>query len=305
MNMKLFNKSLTMRYNTLECNIKSKSNSFYDSYLDLLEATIKYILDENNIKYDDSRTCGHLVKNEKSVKKFLLSTLKIDDYTYNKLPDYIKKCNDHKHKKEKSLSIESVVNYLKVYFNLINYYIDYIKGIKIEFNADYYEAIFGETERINNEYKDKVTLLKNELEMAYQENKLSKKDIKQYKELVALKDIELMDLEEQNIILRNQIIILQDIKINSLEGKMYRIADNLHELVDTFNDNKIVKGIIKEEHLDFGRYNHKDTINDINNQIIKTKKVVDNTNKAIEKTKNGLEIANDVIDFISALVKKK
>ena len=68
--MILFNESLTMRFNTLERNIKSKSNSFYDSYLDLLEATIKYFLDENSIVYDDSRTCGHLVRNEKEVKKF-------------------------------------------------------------------------------------------------------------------------------------------------------------------------------------------------------------------------------------------
>ena len=41
--MELFTQSLTNRYNTLERNIKSKSNSFYDSYLDLLEATLKYI----------------------------------------------------------------------------------------------------------------------------------------------------------------------------------------------------------------------------------------------------------------------
>ena len=60
--MRLFNESLTMRFNTLERNIKSKSNSFYDSYLDLLETTIKYNLDENNIDYDDSRTCDYLVK---------------------------------------------------------------------------------------------------------------------------------------------------------------------------------------------------------------------------------------------------
>ena len=73
--MKLFNDSLTSRFNTLERNIKSKSNSFYDSYLDLLEATIKYILDENSIEYDDSRTCGHLVKVD-YVKSFLLDELK-------------------------------------------------------------------------------------------------------------------------------------------------------------------------------------------------------------------------------------
>lgn len=87
--MQLFNDSFTARFNTLERNIKSKSNSFYDSYLDLLEATIKYILDENNIAYDDSRTCGYLVK-EESIKNFLMNVLELDDYTYNKLPDYIK-----------------------------------------------------------------------------------------------------------------------------------------------------------------------------------------------------------------------
>ena len=73
--MKLFNDSLTSRLNTVERNIKSKSNSFYDSYLDLLEATIKYILDENSIAYDDSRTCGFIVR-EDSIRAFFLNTLK-------------------------------------------------------------------------------------------------------------------------------------------------------------------------------------------------------------------------------------
>jgi len=303
--MKLFNESLTMRYNTLEGNVKSESNSFYDSYLDLLEATIKFFLDENNIKYDDSRTCGHLVKNEKSVKKFLLNTLKLDDYTYNKLPDYIKKCNDHKHKKEKTLSIESVINYLKVYFDLINYYNDFINEKRIEFDANYYKSIFGETERINKEYKEKVVSLKDELKAAYDLNKMSKQDIKLYKELVSIKEIELMNLDEQNAALQKQIMILQDIKINSLEGKVYNIADNLHELVDTFNDNKIVKKVIKDNNLDFGPYNHNDTINDISKSVANTKKVIDNTNKAIKKTKDGLEIANDVISFLSDIINNK
>ena len=33
--MKLFNDALTTRFNTLERNIKSKSNSFYDSYFEM------------------------------------------------------------------------------------------------------------------------------------------------------------------------------------------------------------------------------------------------------------------------------
>ena len=61
MQIRLFNESLTMRFNTLERNIKSKTNSFYDSYLDLLEATIKHMVDENNVPYDPTRPCGHIV----------------------------------------------------------------------------------------------------------------------------------------------------------------------------------------------------------------------------------------------------
>lgn len=237
--MKLFNDSLTMRFNTLERNIKAKSNSFYDSYLDLLEATIKYFLDENNIVYDDSRTCGYLVK-EESIKNFLLVILKLDDYTYNKLPDYIKKCNDHKHKKEKNLGIDSIINYLKVYFNLINYYIDYIKGIRVEFDANYFSSIYGETERLNNEYKEEVLRLKDELKESYETNKLSEQDIEQYKSLLSIKDIELLNLDEQNKLFQNQINVLKDIKINSMEEKLNKTIDMLNNMQDYLVENRII-----------------------------------------------------------------
>ena len=239
MQNKLFNDSLTMRFNTLERNIKAKSNSFYDSYLDLLESTIKYFLDENNIVYDDSRTCGYLVK-EESIKNFLLVILKLDDYTYNKLPDYIKKCNDHKHKKEKNLGIDSIINYLKVYFNLINYYIDYIKGIRVEFDANYFSSIYGETERLNNEYKEEVLRLKDELKESYETNKLSEQDIEQYKSLLSIKGIELLNLDEQNKLLQNQINVLKDIKINSMEEKLNKTIDMLNNMQDYLVENRII-----------------------------------------------------------------
>lgn len=241
--MKLFNDSLTSRFNTLERNIKSKSNSFYDSYLDLLEATMKYIFDENNIEYDDSRTCGHLVKLD-SIKSFLIDKLKLDDYTYNKLPDYIKKCNDHKHKKEKTLGIDSIINYLRVYYNLINYYISYIKGINIEFDANYYSSIYGETERLNNEYKNELQKLKEELQELYDSNKLSKIDINQYKSLLSLKEIELYNLEEQNQQLQTQISILKDIKLNSLEEKLNKALEMLTNLNEDLLINRVVSDAI-------------------------------------------------------------
>ena len=237
--MKLFTESLTSRFDTLKGNIKSKSNSFYDSYLDLLEATIKYFLDENNIVYDDSRTCGYLVK-EESIKSFLLGVLKLDDYTYNKLPDYIKKCNDHKHKKEKNLGIDSIINYLKVYYDLINYYIDYIKGVRVEYDANYFSSIYGETERLNNEYKEEVIRLKEELKDSYETNKLSEQDIKHYKSLLSMKDIELLNLDEQNKLLQSQINLLKDIKINSMEEKLNKTIDMLNNMQDYLIENRII-----------------------------------------------------------------
>ena len=81
-----------------------------------------YDNNDDRVKLKTVHTYGVVKASE-----FLAKELKLDDYTYEKLPDYIKKCNDHKHKKEKWLGIESVINYLKVYYSLINYYIDYIK----------------------------------------------------------------------------------------------------------------------------------------------------------------------------------
>lgn len=237
--MNLFNESLTTRFETLERNIKSKSNSFYDSYLDLLEATIKYFLDENGIQYDDSRTCGYLVK-EETIKVFLKDILKFDDYTYNKLPDYIKKCNDHKHKKEKIVGVEGIINFLRVYFKVINYYIDYIKGINVEFDADYYASIYGETERLNIEYREELIRLKDELKDVYESNKLSESDIEKYKALLSIKEIELLGLEEQNQQLQTQISILKDIKLNTLEEKLNKTIDMLNNMQDYLVENRIL-----------------------------------------------------------------
>ena len=241
--MKLFTESLTSRFDTLKGNIKSKSNSFYDSYLDLLEATIKYFLDENDIEYDESRTCGHIVK-EENVKSFLTITLKLDDYTYNKLPDYIKKCNDHKHKKEKTLGIDSIINYLRVYYNLINYYITYINGTNILFDADYFSSIYGETERLNNEYKEEVLRLKDELKEAYENNKLSEQDLENYKSLLSIKEIEFLNLDEQNQHLQKQISLLKDIKLNSLEEKLNKALEMLTNLNEDLLINRVVSDAI-------------------------------------------------------------
>ena len=283
----LLNDSLTMRFNTLERNIKSKSNSFYDSYLDLLEATIKYILDENKITYDDSRTCGYLVK-EESIKKFLLTNLKLDDYTYNKLPDYIKKCNDHKHKKEKTLGIDSIINYLKVYFDLVNYY----------------ASIYGETERLNNQYKEEVLKLKDELKDLYISNKMSDKNISIYKSIIENKDLELCNIDKQNQILAKQLNELKNIKINSLEDKISNTIESLREFGLAIKNNQIVKEILNQNDIDGIESNMHSSKKRINKAIDGTKKVIDNINDYSKKGKKEINKFNENLQEFINLIKK-
>lgn len=67
------------------------------------------------------------------------------------------------------------------------------------------------------EYKEEVLRLKDELKESYETNKLSNQDIEQYKSLLSIKDIELLNLDEQNKLLQTQISVLKDIKISSME----------------------------------------------------------------------------------------
>lgn len=295
MQVTIFNDALTMRFNTLIGNIKAKSNSFYDAYLDLLEATIKYFLEEHGVVYDNTRTCGFLVKDE-GVKTFLIEQLKLDDYTYNKLPDYIKKCNDHKHKKEKTLGIDSIINYLKVYFDLVNYYIDFIRGVRVEFDAEYFTSIYGETERLNREYIEEVLKLKDELKESYETRKLSEQDLVRYKSLAKMKDIELLSLDEQNKLLQAQIDVLKDIKISSMEEKLNKTIDLLNELGTSVIENRAVSYAVGDTIC--GRDMFAKYVEKAKESLPQVKKTIDSANGYVEK---GVKIVKDINSGISAI----
>ena len=227
--MRIINDALTMRYETVERNIKSKSNSFYDSYLDLLEATIKCILQDNDVEYEGTRTCGYILKTE-PVTSFFKDALRIGEHTLSKLPDYIKKCNDHKHKKEKILGIDAVINFMNVYFSLVNAYLIFIGQQAIDFENEYFVAIFGETERLNAKYREEVESLKSELKDSYEAKKLSDDDLERYKRIVSNKNLEIMNLDDQNKELMNEINELKDIKLNSMENKLNKTIDMLNDM---------------------------------------------------------------------------
>ena len=79
--------NLYERYLTLERNIKARSNSFYDAYLDLQEHFVKIVLAEQAFEIKVQETCGAILR-KAEVKDYFMETLQIDEYTYNKMQDY-------------------------------------------------------------------------------------------------------------------------------------------------------------------------------------------------------------------------
>ena len=234
-----FDNSIVGRYRTVERNIKSKSNSFYDSYLDLLENTLKRILILEKVAYDEKFTCGTLLR-DKFIEKFFKDTIKIDDYTYAKCKDYIYKVNKHKHFNEHTINIDTVVTYMKVYYNVVFYYLKF-KGKEVsEFNADHYSSIYGLTEKENKALKNEVSRLKDDLESLSLENKLSTEDNEIYKALISAQEVEKLSLEDQNTELRNQLNKLKDIKINTIEVKLNKTLELLYNLTDSVVESRAI-----------------------------------------------------------------
>lgn len=86
--LKQLDERLYVRYQTLERNIKAASNSFYDSFLDLQEQFIKFVIAQFDIDASVRETCGALLKRD-DVSAVFKGQLHIDDYTFNKMKDIV------------------------------------------------------------------------------------------------------------------------------------------------------------------------------------------------------------------------
>ena len=231
--------NLYERYLTLERNIKARSNSFYDSYLDLQEHFVKLVLVEQAFEIKVQETCGAILR-KAEVKAYFMETLQLDEYTYNKMQDYTLKVNAHKHKGEKTVQIETIVSYLRVFYNAVSAYAKR-KAVDIEvFDANYYISIFGIFEKENSELRCEMQQLKEELAASVEEGKLKDSDIATYQGLLSQSELDKLSLEEQNAELHKQISKLKDIKLSSLEDKLNRTIEMLLSLQESVVENRAV-----------------------------------------------------------------
>ena len=227
------------RGKTVETNIRAASNSFYDSYLDLTEELLKTIAETANIELTTRMTCGDILRYS-GFKSFLTEILKLDDYTYGKLCDYTLKINAHKHKNEKNVQIETVINYLRVLYNLVNAFFVYKNIAAVDFETDSVVASFGITEKENISLKTEIQKLKEELLSSVESGKLKESDIENYRNLLSQAEIDKLSLEDQNSELQRQISVLKDIKLSSMEEKLNKTIDLLLELKPAIVENRIL-----------------------------------------------------------------
>lgn len=133
--------SLYERYETMERNVRSSSNSFFDSYLGLAEEILRIVMAEVGEAESSHATAGAILRMP-SVREHLLSA-GLDEKTLGKLGDYILKINAHKHNKEKTVTSEIVISYLSVLHRVAGAFA-IARGIPVPpFVEEYYRAVFG------------------------------------------------------------------------------------------------------------------------------------------------------------------
>ena len=234
---------LYQRYLTIERNVKAGSNSFYDSYLDLQEQFVKVVALDCGTEFSMRDSIGQLLQNA-TLRAYFIETLGVDEVaTYNKMQDYTKKVNEHKHKGEKNIQVATIVNYMRVIFSATSAYARY-KGVVVgEFDGNYFIGLFGCLERENANLKAEMDSLKEELAVSVEQGKLKDSDILAYKGLLSSAELDKLSLEEQNAELQRQISKLKDIKLSSMEEKLNKTIELLYELTESIAENRVMSHV--------------------------------------------------------------
>ncbi len=135
--LELLDEQLGRRYRTLENNLRSASNSFYDSYREVVLEFVRLVYrreglrilrsDGSEVDYSDRIELNRLMTSPSLCERLVESG--VDEGSQAKLRDYIAKVNGHVHRREKEISFEGVVDYLLA---LYNYSAPYVSSLGIK-----------------------------------------------------------------------------------------------------------------------------------------------------------------------------
>lgn len=227
------------RYRTLERNIKSASNSFYDAYLDLQEQFLRVVLEKEGVEVGLGNSAGSLLKHP-ACKDLFLSKIGISAHTYDKMGDYTLKVNAHKHKSEKHITLDTVMNYLTVIYDAAFTYAKFKEIPCTPMEISLYAEMFGIYERENATLRIECDKLREELSVSAEEGRLKDSDLELFKTLATKTELDKLSLEEQNAELQKQISLLKDMKLASMEDKLNRTIEMLLSLQASVTENRAI-----------------------------------------------------------------
>ena len=176
---------------------------------------------------------------------------------------------------------------MRIIYNATTAFAIYRKFEIIQFDANCFISMFGVFEKENSALKTEMIKLKEELLVSVESGKLKDSDIDAYRSLLSQSEIEKLDLEEQNQELHRQISKLKDIKLSSMEEKLNKTIDLLHQLGDSVVENRAVA------------YAVGDTICGRK----KFEEYVDGAKKLWKKAKDGVDKVNETLGIGVAVTK--
>lgn len=270
--LKELDASLYERYRTLERNVRSASNSFYDAYLDLQEQFLRCVIQAEGIDSESGGSGGSLLRHP-ACRALWLERIGLDVYSYEKMGDYTLKVNAHKHKREKRIERQTVLNYMTVFRNAASAYAAY-KGMPFEdVDVSAYAELFGSFERENVALQEELNRLREELLGLQEDGHLGADGAASLRELTAQEDIGHLPIEEQNAVLLRTVSRLKDIKLSSMEEKLNRALDMLLSLQNAIAENRAASYAIADSICGRERFVQylKNAKNDLQNEE-KTKK---------------------------------
>lgn len=215
---------LYKRYLTVEKNIEAKSNSFYDSWLDLAEHFSKFVAKKEDITIDAKYDTMIGILSQKEYEMFYRG-IGISKQDYEDLFDLAKNVNAHKHRDETNVALTDVIKHLKAFYNYASLYFKArCEGKITAFNENYIVDLFGKTEREKKRLLEEKEELIESLTNLTEGKEILSRDLERVKAIAKRKESETDSLEEEKELLFKEVNELKDIKLTTLEEKVARIV---------------------------------------------------------------------------------
>lgn len=195
--LKLIGARVYKRYETLEKNIKSGSNSFYDSFLNLQEEMVRCLCFSNGIELESHQSCGAILKRT-DVKALFVDAMGLDPLEYNKMGDYVLKANKHKHNKEKQIEQPTVINYVYLIYCICRAFAK-SKELEIdEFDDSCYISMFRQYEKEYIAKKEIFSRLKATVQRLIESGRLDEEQVEMCREFLTDTDDTGLPIDIQN-----------------------------------------------------------------------------------------------------------